>query len=164
MGGPAPYSIFAPAMAEYRQACSEHGTRPVVSYVQPMHIAETENEAVRLARQALPYFYQQVAKPILAIDQKADAERLIGAGYAFYASDAMYQLLKLGYDDAVGQGMVWVGTPDQIRNRVIDFLDREKLDEFAIQVLARAPEVGFGFTDQQRTQELFATQVIPALR
>ena len=67
---------------------------------------------------AAPYFYHQIAKPILSVDQKGDRDRLLASGYGFYASDAMNQMLTLTYDDILAQDMVWVGTPAQIANRV----------------------------------------------
>ena len=164
VGGPAPYMIFKDAMAEYRKACAEFGTTPVVSYIQPMHIDEDENRAQAQARATAAYFYHQVAKPILCIDQAADRERLIAAGYGFYAGNAMNQMLEMTHEQIEEMGLVWAGTPAQIKNRIIDFLDREKLDEYAIQTLPRAPEVGFTFEDQQKVHELFAKKVMPELR
>ena len=164
VGGPAPYPLFIKPMAEYREACARAGTKPVVSWIQPVHIAPTENEAHEQARLAAPYFYHQIAKPILSIDKKADGDRLLAAGYGFYASDAMNQMLNLTYDDILAQEMVWVGTPAQIANRVSDFLAKEELDEFAIQVLPRGPHGGLTLEQHRRTQELFATQVMPGFK
>ncbi len=164
VGGPAPYPIFAKPMAEYRQACAKFGTKPVVSYIQPVHIAPTEDEAHAQARLAGPYFYHQIAKPILSLDQKGDRDRLLASGYGFYASEAMHQMLNLTYDDIIGQDMLWVGTPAQIAARVADFLGREELDEFAIQVLPRGPQGGITLEQHRRTQELFATQVLPGFK
>lgn len=164
VGGPAPYAVFKGPMAEYRDGCAKAGTTPVISYIQPMHIDEDENRAQAKARAAAEYFYHKVALPILSVDQEADRERLIASGYAFYAGNAMNQMLEMTHEQIVELGLVWAGTPAQITNRVIDFLDRESLDEYAIQTLPRAPEVGFTFEDQQRVHELFAKQVIPALR
>jgi hypothetical protein len=103
VGGPAPYPVFAKAIAEYRDACIKAGTKPIVSWIQPVHIAPTENEAHEQARLAAPYFYHQIAKPILSVDQKGDRDRLLAAGYGFYASDAMNQMLTLTYDDIYGK-------------------------------------------------------------
>lgn len=164
VGGPAPYAIFKDAMAEYRSACAEAGTTPVVGYIQPLHIDEDENRAQAKARDAAAYFYHHVAVPIRCIDQEAERERLLAAGYGFYAGNAMNQMLELTYEQIEELGLVWAGTPAQIANRIIDFIDREPLDEYAIQTLPRAPEVGFSFEDPQRVHELFATQVIPTLR
>jgi alkanesulfonate monooxygenase SsuD/methylene tetrahydromethanopterin reductase-like flavin-dependent oxidoreductase (luciferase family) len=164
VGGPAPYAVFKPAMAEYRKTCAENGTTPVISYIQPMHIDEDENRAQAKARATAEYFYHQIAKPIQRIDQQADADALIAAGYGFYAGDAMNQMLSIAHEQIEEAGLIWAGTPAQITNRIIDFIDQEPVDEYAIQTLPRAPEVGFTFEDQQRVHELFATQVIPALR
>ena len=164
VGGPAPYPIFVNAMKEYRDACAKAGHKPIVSWIQPVHIAPTENEAQAQARTAAPYFYHQIAKPILSIDQKADRERLLAAGYGFYASDAMNRMLELTYDDILAQDMVWVGTPAQIANKVADFLAKEELDEFAIQVLPRGPQGGLTLEQHRRVHELFAKEVMPAFK
>lgn len=164
VGGPAPYPIFIKPMAEYREACAKAGTKPIVSWIQPVHIAPTESEAHEQARLAAPYFYHQIAKPILSVDQKGDRDRLLAAGYGFYASDAMNQMMTLSYDDILAQDMVWVGTPAQIANRVADFLAKEELDEFAIQVLPRGPHGGLTLEQHRRTQELFGTQVMPGFK
>jgi hypothetical protein len=73
----------------------------------------------------------------------------------------MNRMLELTYDDIVAQDMVWVGTPAQIANKVADFLAREELDEFAIQVLARGPEGGITLEQHRRVHELFAKEVMP---
>ena len=161
VGGPAPYPIFVNAMKEYRDACAKAGHKPIVSWIQPVHIAPTEEEAQQQARTAAPYFYHQIAKPILSVDQVADRDRLLAAGYGFYASNAMNSMLELTYEDILAQDMVWVGTPAQIADKVAAFLAKEELDEFAIQVLPRGPQGGITLEQHRRTHELFAKEVMP---
>ena len=163
VGGPAPYAMFAEPMQIYRDACAEAGTKPVVSYIMPVHIADTEDAAIEQAKIGAPYFYNQIAKPILTLPQERDRERLLAAGYGFYAGDAMNSMLTLTYDEILAQDMVWVGTPEQIRNRLTDFLAKEDLQEFAIQLLPRGPET-ISREQQNRSLELFATQVMPEFK
>ncbi|MBL4622686.1 MAG: LLM class flavin-dependent oxidoreductase [Immundisolibacteraceae bacterium] len=164
VGGPAPYPMFAPAIAEYREACAAAGTTPVVSYIQPVLIGEDENKVTELAKTACEYFYRNISKPITFLDQEGHQDRLIASGYGFYASNAMNQMMELTYEQIIEGGMVWVGTPDQIRRRTEDFLSSEELDEFAIQVLPRGEGGGLNFAQMQETQELFATKVMPGLK
>ncbi len=145
-------------------AHGEQGTEIRRLYRQPVRIAPTEDEAHAQARVAGPYFYHQIAKPILRVDQKGDRDRLLASGYGFYASDAMNQMLGLTYDDIIGQDMLWVGTSAQIAARTADFLGKEALDEFAIQVLPRGPQGGLTLEQHRRTQELFAAQVMPGFK
>ena len=164
VGGPAPYAIFKDAMAAYREGCAAHGNTPVVSYIQPVLIDEDENKAFKLAKTACEYFYSNIAKPITFLDQEGHRDRLIASGYGFYASDAMNQMMELKYEEVIESGMVWVGTPDQVRRRAEDFITQETLDEFAIQVLPRGEGGGLTFEQMQKTQELFATKVMPGLK
>ena len=164
VGGPAPYPVFKDAIAEYRAGCAEHGNTAEVSYIQPVLIHEDENKAHEIAKTACEYFYHNIAKPINYLDQEGDRDRLIASGYGFYASNAMNDMLMLTYEQIVEGGLVWVGTPDQIRRRSEDFLSQEDLDEFAIQVLPRGEGGGLTFEQMQQTQELFATKVMPGLK
>ncbi len=164
VGGPAPYAMFAPAMAEYREACANNGTTPLVSYIQPVIIAETQQEAEAQAKTAAEYFYHNIAKPILHLDQEGHRDRLLASGYGFYASNAMNQMMELTLEQIMEGDMVWVGTPEYIRQRVEDFLGKEELDEFAIQVMPRGEGGGLTFEQMLKTQELFGTQVMPAFK
>ncbi len=164
VGGPAPYAMFAPAMEEYRQNSRAAGNTPVVSYIQPVLIGEDENKVLELAKTACEYFYHNISKPIDYLDQEGDQDRLLASGYGFYAGTGMNDMQKLTYEQIIEGGLVWVGTPDQIRRRTEDFLTKEDLDEFAIQVLPRGEGGGLTFEQMQETQELFATKVMPGLK
>lgn len=159
-GGPAPLEVFLDSIRIYREACQEHRTKPYVTYVRAVFIADDEATAHREAKQAILNFYAFNVKPHDSLLDPAMQQPLIDAGYGFYAGDLLQQMKKLSYDDLIDQDMVYVGTPAQVIRKLQDLHGKIAFDEFDI--LSHYGDIDLHRA--YRTQELFAKQVMPAFR
>lgn len=163
VGGPVPSAVFFEPMKIYRDACAEFGSRPYVGFIKPMFLHEDEAQAHAEARQAVQNFLRWNFSPIHSIDrQSPDArQRLLDAGFGFYADAPFLPVLDWSYEQMVEQGVVFVGTPAQVCGQLQGlYEDAGGFEELIIMSLYG------GLTKQQamRTQQLFADQVMPVLR
>jgi alkanesulfonate monooxygenase SsuD/methylene tetrahydromethanopterin reductase-like flavin-dependent oxidoreductase (luciferase family) len=100
-------------------------------------------------------FLQGNADPLR---ERASDEELARAGYSFYSSGIMEQLAATPYEEMIAEDIVWVGTPDD----VIERIEQTRavcagLTEVAITVNPG----GFEHWKAIKTQELFADLVMP---
>ena len=103
-------------------------------------------------------FLEGNASPLTEL---GDADALAAAGYGFYTSGIMEALAVTPYDEMIAGEVVWVGTPDDVAERVGGIIEVcEGLTEIAITVNPG------GFTHWQaiKTQEIFADAVAPRFR
>ena len=101
-GGPAPINVFADGFRAYREGCKEFGTDSYVGYVRAIFLADDEAAAHREAKEAILNFYAFNVKPHDSlVGDKEMKQRLIEAGYGFYASDLLQQMKELSYDDII---------------------------------------------------------------
>ena len=158
-GGPAPFAFFHDAIQIYRDACREFGTEPDVCTVRTVYMDEDADRAHREIKDVLLTYYQHAMSPIDSVQDPKTKERLLEAGYGFYAGDAFQQMRAMSYDDIIDQEMALVGTPDQVAQRLGDFLEQGRYQEFSV-----IHHLG-GIQSWQvtKTLELFARQVRPAL-
>ena len=91
-------------------------------------------------------------------DELASKERLEASGYGFYASGIMEQLSDMPYDEMIEKDYVWVGTPNDVIERIEAVQELcEGLTEVAISVNPGGVE----HWKSIKTQELFASHVMP---
>jgi hypothetical protein len=103
-------------------------------------------------------FLEGNASPLAEL---GSAEELKAAGYGFYTSGIMEALAKTPYDEMIDGDIVWVGTPDDVAERVAATIDIcEGLTEVAI----TANPGGFAHWQAIKTQEIFADAVAPRFR
>ena len=94
-------------------------------------------------------------------DELASKERLEASGYGFYSSGVMEELSDMPYDEMIEKDVVWVGTPDDVIERIEAVRDVcEGLTEIAITVNPGGVE----HWKSIKAQELFAAHVIPHFR
>jgi hypothetical protein len=85
-------------------------------------------------------------------------EDMEASGYGFYISGIMEKLSQTPYEDMIEGDIVWVGTPDEIIERIESVRDVcEGLTEVSITVNPG----GFAHWQAIKAQELFADLVIP---
>lgn len=160
-GGPAPVAAFKPGVDRYREACAKYGTKPTVACVRAVYITPDERAARAECEDAIKKFfsYNSTAVPSLR-GSAAIKRRLLESNYAFYASEIMEQLPKLKYEEIVTQDYAFVGTPSQVLDQCVALQKAVEVDEILI-----IPHYGdIEPWKAERTQELFATEVIPKLR
>ena len=87
-------------------------------------------------------------------------DALNAAGYGFYASGIMEKLAATPYDEMIAGDIVWVGTPEDVVQRVRETISVcEGLTEIAI----TANPGGVEHWKAIKAQELFAQHVIPQI-
>ena len=83
------------------------------------------------------------------------------SGFGFYASGIMEQLAATPYEDLIAGDVVWVGTPDEVGERIEAVIEKcEGLAEISITVNAG----GFEHWKAIKAQQLFAEEVMPRFR
>lgn len=152
-----PYEALREQLDLYRATCAEHGNEPDIVWIHLCHLDEDRDTALREAEQAARGFLKGNASPLLA-GELPSADVLNAAGYGFYASGIMEKLSDTPYDRLVEDDVVWVGTPQDIIERIEAVRELcEGLTEVSITVNAGGNE----HWKSIKTQELFAHRVMP---
>lgn len=162
VGGPAPNFVFAEPVRIYIDACKTAGTTPQLGWIKAIYLDEDEATALREAEQAVRNFVDFNVSPMdsLARHTAAEKQRLVNAGYAFYAADDFPNLRNLSYKELLEQGIVLVGTPEKVGKQLLDLWKEFRFHELIIMS-------HYGGTTRwqaMKTQELFAKQIMPMLR
>jgi alkanesulfonate monooxygenase SsuD/methylene tetrahydromethanopterin reductase-like flavin-dependent oxidoreductase (luciferase family) len=141
----------------YRAKCAEYGTEPDIVWIHACYIDEDQELAKREAERHMRGFLTGNASPLTEYPVPP-AEQLNAAGYGFYAAGIMEQLAATPYDEMIAGDIVWVGTPDDIVQRVRETIDVcDGLTEIAI----TTNPGGVEHWKAIKAQELFAEHVIP---
>lgn len=155
-----PYKALEKQLDLYRTSCAEAGTEPDIVWIHACHLDEDRDQAMREARDWVTGFIVGNCSPLTDFPVP-DAERLKAAGYGFYASGIMESLLEIPFEKLVEDDFVWVGTPDDIAERIDETIEVcEGLKEIAITVNAGGAPHWMAVKNQQ----LFAEQVAPRFR
>jgi alkanesulfonate monooxygenase SsuD/methylene tetrahydromethanopterin reductase-like flavin-dependent oxidoreductase (luciferase family) len=153
-----PYEALRGQLDTYRQTCADHGNQPDIVWIHACYMDEDREVAKRDAEQAMRRFLEGNASPLTEL---GPVEELQDAGYGFYTSGIMEQLAATPYDEMIAGDIVWVGTPDDVAERVAATIDVcEGLTEIAI----TANPGGFAHWQAIKTQEIFADEVAPRFR
>jgi alkanesulfonate monooxygenase SsuD/methylene tetrahydromethanopterin reductase-like flavin-dependent oxidoreductase (luciferase family) len=153
-----PYEALRGQLDIYRESCAKHGNEPDIVWIHACYMDEDREVAQRDAEQAMRRFLEGNASPLAEL---GDHEQLQAAGYGFYTSGIMEQLAATPYDEMIAGDVVWVGTPQDVRDRIAATIDVcEGLAEVAITVNAG----GFDHWQAIKTQEIFAHEVMPHFR
>ena len=95
----------------------EHGNEPDIVWIHACHLDEDHDTAMREGRDWISKFIYGNSSPLLEYEKLA-ADALGKAGYGFYASGIMEQLAEVPFEQLVEEDYVWVGTPDEIIERI----------------------------------------------
>jgi alkanesulfonate monooxygenase SsuD/methylene tetrahydromethanopterin reductase-like flavin-dependent oxidoreductase (luciferase family) len=152
-----PYAALKDQLDLYRSKCAEYGTEPDIVWIHACYIDEDRELAEREAERHMRGFLAGNASPLTEYPVPP-AEQLNAAGYGFYAAGIMEQLAATPYDEMIAGDIVWVGTPDDVVQRVRETIDVcEGLTEIAI----TTNPGGVEHWKAIKAQELFAEHVIP---
>jgi alkanesulfonate monooxygenase SsuD/methylene tetrahydromethanopterin reductase-like flavin-dependent oxidoreductase (luciferase family) len=154
-----PYEALREQLDIYRASCAKHGNEPDIVWIHAVHLDEDRETAKREAEQMMRGFLKGNASVLLEnADEMASKERLEASGYGFYASGIMEQLSDMPYDEMIEKDVVWVGTPQDVIERIEGVQELcEGLTEIAITVNPGGVE----HWKSIKTQELFAAHVMP---
>ena len=152
-----PYAALAEQLDLYRAKCAEHGTEPDIVWIHACYIDEDRDTAIREAEEGIKGFLAGNASPLVE-HQKPPADDLNAAGYGFYTAGILEGLAETPYDQMIAGDIVWVGTPEDVIERIEAVLDVcEGLTEISITVNPG----GFEHWQAIKNQELFARRVMP---
>jgi alkanesulfonate monooxygenase SsuD/methylene tetrahydromethanopterin reductase-like flavin-dependent oxidoreductase (luciferase family) len=152
-----PYAALEQQMDLYRSSCAEHGTEPDIVWIHACHLDEDRETAVREARDWVTGFIQGNCSPLTEWP-KAPAEDLQKAGYGFYTAGIMEGLAELPYEKLIEDDYVWVGTPQDVIQRIEETLQVcQGIQEIGITVNAGGAPHWMAI----KNQELFASAVMP---
>jgi alkanesulfonate monooxygenase SsuD/methylene tetrahydromethanopterin reductase-like flavin-dependent oxidoreductase (luciferase family) len=153
-----PYAALKDQLDIYRESCAQHGNEPDIVWIHACYMDEDREVALRDAEVAMRRFLEGNASPLAEL---GPPEELQAAGYGFYTSGIMEKLAATPYDEMIAGDVVWVGTPDDVRERIAQTIDVcDGLSEVAITVNPG----GFEHWQAIKTQEIFAAQVMPYFR
>lgn len=139
----------------YRESCKKHGHQPKIVFVQALYLDHDEKRA---KEEAKPYIEQFMAGNVSPTSDMPSREEMIAKDFAFYATGALESLAKIPYEELLEEEFVWVGTPEQIREKV-DNVIRQCPGLTEISVLCTY--AGIEHWKTIRTQELFSKEVMP---
>ena len=154
-----PYEALRGQLDIYRAACAEHGNEPDIVWIHACYMDEDRDD--RAARRARARCAASSRATRRRSPSSATTSKLAAAGYGFYTSGIMEALALTPYDEMIAGDIVWVGTPDDVAERVAGIIDDcEGLTEIAI----TANPGGFAHWQAIKTQEIFADAVAPRFR
>jgi len=152
-----PYEALREQLDLYRATCREHGHEADVVWIHAVYLDEDRDTALREAEQGMKNFLAGNASPLVEYEPPP-ADELNTSGYAFYTSGILEQLAETPYEKMIEEDIVWVGTPQDVIERIEAVRDVcEGLTEVAITVNPG----GFEHWQAIKNQELFAHRVIP---
>jgi alkanesulfonate monooxygenase SsuD/methylene tetrahydromethanopterin reductase-like flavin-dependent oxidoreductase (luciferase family) len=153
-----PYVALRDQLDLYRAKCAEHGTQPDIVWIHACYLDEDRDIARSEAERGIRQFLEGNASPLTGEDRLPPAEDLEAAGYGFYLSGILEQLAETPYEELLDGDIVWVGTPDEVIERIEAVRDVcEGLTEISITVNPG----GFSHWQAIKVQELFADRVLP---
>jgi alkanesulfonate monooxygenase SsuD/methylene tetrahydromethanopterin reductase-like flavin-dependent oxidoreductase (luciferase family) len=161
LGGPAPNIAFEDAIAKYHEACRDAGRASKFAYIKAVYLDEDREKAIEEGRRPLKNFIDFNVSPMDSLARGTDAEkqRLIDAGYGFYAADDFIGTRDLTYEQLLEHEIVYAGDPKSVGAQLVDLWDRFRFDEF----LLICHNGGTSRWQSMKTQELFARKVRPLL-
>ena len=127
-----PYAALKEQLDLYRAKCAEYGTTPDIIWIHACYIDDDRDLALREAERHMRGFLEGNASP-LTEHPVPPVDALNAAGYGFYAAGIMEKLAATPYDEMVAGDIVWVGTPEDVIQRIRETIEVcEGLTEIAI--------------------------------
>jgi alkanesulfonate monooxygenase SsuD/methylene tetrahydromethanopterin reductase-like flavin-dependent oxidoreductase (luciferase family) len=152
-----PYEALREQLDLYRATCAEHGNEPDIVWIHACYLDEDRDTAIREAEAGMKGFLAGNASPLVEYE-KPPADELTAAGYGFYTAGILEGLAETPYDEMIAGDVVWVGTPQDVVERIESVRDVcAGLTEIAITVNPG----GFDQWQAIKNQELFAHRVMP---
>jgi alkanesulfonate monooxygenase SsuD/methylene tetrahydromethanopterin reductase-like flavin-dependent oxidoreductase (luciferase family) len=153
-----PLSHVAAQLDIYRESCKKHGNKPEIIYVQALYLDEDGDRARREAEPFIKQFMKGNVSPTKELPPK---EEMINKDFGFYASGALESMADIPYQKLLDDDYVWVGSPDEIKERVAKVVEAcPDLTEIAV----LCTYAGLEHWKTIRTQDLFSEQIMPLFK
>ena len=117
-----PYKALEKQLDLYRAKCAEHGTKPDIVWIHACHLDEDRDTALREAREWIAGFISGNSSPLLEYD-KPTTKTARRPEYGFYTAGIMEPLAEMPYEQLVEEDYVWVGTPEDVIERIEETLE-----------------------------------------
>ena len=158
-GGPVPYSVYAPGIDGYRQACAERGYTPDISFIRLVYLDEDEKQVRTEAERYVRNFLDFNASAIDALAHRQ--EELTATGYGLYASGVVERWRHITDAQCIEEELCCLGTPEQVIEQI------RRLDQQIGGLHEMVSISNFGGIEHWKaikTQHLCAQYVRPVLR
>jgi len=139
----------------YKNACNKNEHEPAIVYVQAIYLDEDSERAKVEAKPFVEQFVQGNASPIHSVESKSS---LLQNGFSYYASGLLETYASMSYETLLQEGFVWVGSPDEIKEKVKSVIE---LDPNIKEISLICTYAGMEHWKTIRTQELFSKHVMP---
>ncbi len=139
----------------YRNTCKQYGHKPNIVFVQALYL---DTDAQKAYEEAEPYIKQFMAGNVSPTKDMPSREEMLAKDFAFYASGALESLVTIPYEQLVEEEWVWVGTPEQVKQKVAACI--EQCPDLA-EISMLCTYGGMEHWKTIRTQELFSQEVMP---
>ncbi len=152
-----PYVALEKQLDLYREKCAEHGTTPDIVWIHACHLDEDRDTAT--ARRGTGRSGSSKATARHSSSTRSRPPKACSkADYGFYTAGIMEQLNEVPYEQLIEEDYIWVGTPDDISERIEQTLEIcPGIAEVAITVNAGGAPHWMAI----KNQELFASRVAP---
>ena len=141
----------------YVASCRAHGHTPDVAYLRAVYLDDDPDRARKDAEPFIRNFFAYNVAPRATLPPKDELER---AGYGNYTTGKLEAIAELSLDEMLDQGIVFVGTPEQVAEQIERVGGIPGVTEFGM----IAHYGGIDHSRVLRTLQLFADRVMPALR
>src|SRR4029079_8927577 len=111
------YEALREQLDLYRAKCAEFGTTPDIVWIHACYIDEDRDTALREAEGGMKGFLAGNASPLVE-HEKPPADGMAAAGYGFYTAGILEKLAETPYDEMIAGDIVWVGTPEDVIERI----------------------------------------------
>ncbi|HLS66922.1 MAG TPA: LLM class flavin-dependent oxidoreductase [Pseudogracilibacillus sp.] len=139
----------------YKKMCKEYGHDPSIVYVQAVYLDEDRERAIEEAKPYVEQFVRGNASPMKGSPSN---KALLKHDFSYYASGLLETYANMPYETLLDEQFVWVGSPDDIREKVEQIIEEEpSITEIAI----ICTYAGMEHWKTIRTQELFSKHVMP---
>jgi alkanesulfonate monooxygenase SsuD/methylene tetrahydromethanopterin reductase-like flavin-dependent oxidoreductase (luciferase family) len=136
--------------------CRRHRREADVVYPRAIYMDDDPAQARREVETALRNFLAYNASPVSTLPGREELER---GGYGFYATGTLERLARLSYEEIVEREIAFVGTPEDVAEKIARIEEIPGVGEFAV----IANFGGIEHWKALKTLDLFGRRVMPAL-
>lgn len=153
-----PIEKVAGQLDVYREACVKHGNTPEIIYVQALYLDE---DGDRARKEAEPFIKQFMKGNVAPSKELPSKEEMLAKDFGFYASGALESLAEIPYQELIDEDYVWVGSPEEIKDRVARVIE---LCPDVTEIAVLCTYAGLEHWKTIRTQQLFSEVIMPAFK
>ena len=119
---------------QYHEAVEDAGTKSNFGYSKAVYLDEDNDKAIEEGREPLLNFISFNVSPMDSLPRTTPEEkqRLIEAGYEFYAGEDFPRTRDLSDEQLLDLEIVYAGSPEKVGRQLVDLWDQFRFDEFLL--------------------------------